>query len=406
MSDIENKDYAVKVTNLSKIYKIYKKPWHRILDAVSKKVRYKEFRALDNLSAVFPKGEAIGILGVNGSGKSTLLKMITGVTTASKGTIEVNGRISAMLELTSGFDKELSGIENINLKAISLGIPQDVIESKIDEIAAFADIGDYLYQPVRTYSSGMKSRLGFAISVNMDPDILIVDEVLAVGDDTFKLKCLAKMEEFRKQGKTILFVSHSLFTVKGFCTKAMWIKNGKLEEYGDTGPVVQIYEDYLKELRKKQRIKQLDSEKAEEALTKRDIVKYSKFRMLDLTIDEKPRTNFEYNHPITIRVVYEVKKKVESLTCSFTIRDAEYTELFGADKQNYEVNSEIGIHELEITLTSPKLLPGTYAFSGELWNNDSGLMIGFANKRPFSIKSKEFMGTGMFHMDYEVKQIK
>ena len=153
ISDIENKDYAVKVTNLSKIYKIYKKPWYRILDAFSKKVRYKEFRALDDISVVFPKGEAIGILGVNGSGKSTLLKMITGVTTPSNGKIEVNGRISAMLELTSGFDKELSGLENIHLKAISNGIPQEVIESKIDEIAAFADIGDYLYQPIRTYSS-------------------------------------------------------------------------------------------------------------------------------------------------------------------------------------------------------------------------------------------------------------
>ena len=244
--DIPDENVAVSVNNVTKMYKIYKKAWHRVVNAFSSKVKYGEFYALKDINVKFPKGETIGILGVNGSGKSTLLKMITGVATPTKGSIEVNGRISALLELTSGFDKELTGYENIFLKATTLGIPEEEMEKRIPDIIEFADIGDHLYQPVRTYSSGMKSRLGFAISVNVEPDILIVDEVLAVGDDTFKLKCLSKIEEFRKQGKTILFVSHSLFTIRGFCTKAMWIKDGELMAKGDTDMVSKLYEDYLK----------------------------------------------------------------------------------------------------------------------------------------------------------------
>ena len=204
-NDIPEENIAIKIKNLSKMYKIYDKSWYRVLNAFTSKVSYKEFYALKNLNINIPKGETIGILGTNGSGKSTLLKMVTGVVKPTNGTIDAKGRISAMLELTSGFDSELTGYENIFLKATILGIPNEEIEKRVESIAEFADIGDYLYQPVRTYSSGMKSRLGFAINVNVNPDILIVDEVLAVGDDTFKLKCLSKMDEFRKEGKNVFY---------------------------------------------------------------------------------------------------------------------------------------------------------------------------------------------------------
>ena len=229
---------AVSIKNLTKMYKLYASPLWRVWDALTKKKHYNEFYALKNVNAEFPKGAEIPILGRNGSGKSTLLKIITGVTRQTKGHVKVNGRIAAMLELTSGFDLELTGIENIFLKGVSMGLSKREIEDRLQEIIDFADIGEHINSPVRTYSSGMRARLGFAISVNVDPDILLVDEVLAVGDDVFRLKCIERMREFRQQGKTILFVSHSLGTIKAFCTKAMWLREGKVIDYGDLGDVV------------------------------------------------------------------------------------------------------------------------------------------------------------------------
>ena len=194
-------DCAVRVKDLTKTYKIFDSSVERALEPFRRNSRARHFTALKDVTVDFPRGEVIAILGKNGSGKSTLLKIITGVTTATSGDVEVHGRISAMLELTSGFDMELTGIENIYLRALALGIPNEEIEARKDEIIAFADIGDHIDQPVRTYSSGMKARLGFAVSVSVDPDILIVDEVLAVGDDIFKLKCIEKMEEFRRRAR-------------------------------------------------------------------------------------------------------------------------------------------------------------------------------------------------------------
>ena len=234
--------YAIRLRNVSKKYRIYKRPLDRVIDSIFNTVKYEEFTALDNISLDIEQGDAVGVLGKNGAGKSTLLKIITGVVTPTEGNVSINGKISAILELNSGFDGELTGYQNIYLKGSIMGYSKEEIDNKINDIIEFADIGKYIYQPVKNYSSGMKSRLGFAIAVNIDPDILIVDEALSVGDDIFKTKCLNKMTEFMKKGKTIFFVSHSLFTVKSFCNKCMWIKDGKLMAY-----------DELKEDKKKKR---------------------------------------------------------------------------------------------------------------------------------------------------------
>ncbi|RGD75518.1 polysaccharide ABC transporter ATP-binding protein [Anaerofustis stercorihominis] len=402
---IPDKDVAVDIKNVTKMYKIYKKPWYRIVNAFSSKVEYGKFYALKNINVQFPKGETIGILGVNGSGKSTLLKMVTGVVKPTKGSIDVKGRISAMLELTSGFDKELTGYENIMLKATTLGIPIEEIEQRVPDIIEFADIGDHLYQPVRTYSSGMKSRLGFAISVNVNPDILIVDEVLAVGDDTFKLKCLSKMEEFRKEGKTILFVSHSLFTIRGFCTKAMWIKDGELMAKGDTAMVSKLYEDYLKEIRTAKKIKAREEREDEEAIMdKSDIFEIISTRTIDLDINSKHRANFNYGASIIIEIVYEVKKPMDNnLICCFSIRDIEEHEVFATNKQNKDnvVDSSVGRHVFRFILPKSRLLPGNYKIAGEFWNNESGLHFKFASIRQLNIVGKEFKGGGVYAIPYK-----
>ncbi|MGL6107355.1 ABC transporter ATP-binding protein [Romboutsia sp.] len=237
--------YSIEIKKLTKEYKLYKNDKDRFKDLFGGK-RYTTYVALNNLSIDLHEGEVIGILGKNGSGKSTLLKMITGVVFPTSGDIKVNGKVSALLELTAGFDSELTGRENIYLKGYGLGLERKFIDKKIDSIIDFAEIGEYIDQPVRMYSSGMKSRLGFAISVNIDPDILVVDEALAVGDEIFRQKCLNKMSEIKRMGKTILFVSHSIGQIKSFCTKGMWLHEGNMIFYGDIDEVSSLYEQYLK----------------------------------------------------------------------------------------------------------------------------------------------------------------
>jgi teichoic acid transport system ATP-binding protein len=394
---------AITVTNLTKTYKIYPSSVARALAPFRKESNTKKFTALKNVTLDFPKGDVIAILGKNGSGKSTLLKIITGVATQTSGTVEVDGRISAMLELTSGFDPQLTGIENIYLRALALGIPKEEADARKEEIIRFADIGDHINQPVRTYSSGMKARLGFAVSVSVDPDILIVDEVLAVGDDIFKLKCIEKMEEFRKQGKTILFVSHSLFTVKAFCTKAVWINEGVVMKKGDLGPVVLAYEEFLKQERARVRQKQKEEHPDEDiAAEKNDILQMNHFRMFNA---ENEKTNtFEFGEDVFFEFDYHVKRPIDRVTFCYTISSAEGLEIFMSDKQAPDnvLKTEVGTHHLRVRLKNPKLLGGEYRLSGELWNNDAGFYINHSRKRPFKIHQGSFVGTGITHVDYEL----
>ena len=395
---------AIKVEHLTKTYKIYESSLQRALAPFRPNETGKRFDALKDISYEFPKGEAIAILGRNGSGKSTLLKIITGVTWKTSGSVEVDGRISAMLELTSGFDQELTGIQNIHLRATAMGIAPAEAEARLDEIVRFADIGEHINQPVRTYSSGMKARLGFAVSVSVDPDILIVDEVLAVGDDIFKIKCVEKMEDFRRQGKTILFVSHNLFTIKAFCTKAIWINEGRLMESGDVGGVVLKYEDFLRRERVRQREARLAAGENVDSLTpleKSDILQVDDFRMYN---DAGKDTDvFDYGEDVLFEFSYTVKRPIDRLTFCYTIRNSETYEVYMADKQNVAniVNSTVGTHTMKVRLKGLKLLGGQFLLSGELWNNDAGFFVGYSNKRPFQIRQTEFLGTGITHVDYD-----
>ena len=397
-------DCAVRIKNFSKVFKLYSSPMRRIVDAVFGTRGYKEFVALDDLTVDLPKGEVIGILGKNGSGKSTLLKIITGVMQPSSGSVETDGRIAAMLELTAGFDQELTGIENIYLKALSMGISREDISRRLDDIIAFADIGDHINDPVRTYSSGMKSRLGFAVSVNVDPDILVVDEVLAVGDDVFRLKCIEKMKQFRAMGKTILFVSHSLFTVKAFCTKGMWLCGGKLMAYGELGDVVKKYEAYLKaEKAKTIADRRLSGDNS--PVEKSDIIEIKNFAMLN-EVGEKASC-FACGEDISLRFDYTVKRPIDKLNFGVTLRDGEKREIFMSPRRNAEhlLDGSVGTHSLEITIKHPNLLDGEYYLSGEMWDNDSTFYVGYANKRPFSMVSEDYRGSGICSFDIEFKNV-
>lgn len=239
-------DVIVEFKNVSKIYKLFKNDKYRLISIFSKRVPYKKKKAVNNVSFKIERGEAVALFGKNGAGKSTILKMITGVTFPTTGEVVVNGRVSALLELTSGFDSELSGRENIYLKGELLGLKRSEIRELEETIIEFADIGEYIDQPVRTYSSGMKARLGFAINVNIKPEILIIDEALSVGDKSFKNKCVKKVNDIiEKDNVTLLFVTHAAGTAKQFCKRGIVMKSGKLIYDDDIETALKVYNESI-----------------------------------------------------------------------------------------------------------------------------------------------------------------
>jgi len=237
----------IKVQNVSKIYKLYAQPQDRLKEALHpwRKKYHHDFYALKNIDFEIKKGETVGIIGQNGSGKSTLLKILTGVLTPTDGNYGVEGKISSLLELGTGFNPELSGLENIYFYGSILGFSREQIDAKLEGILSFADIGEFIHQAVKTYSSGMYVRLAFAVAIQVDPDILIVDEALSVGDIKFQLKCFRKFEEFQKAGKTILFVTHDTGAVQNYCSRAIWLNDGVVKEIGEPEAVCKHYMSFM-----------------------------------------------------------------------------------------------------------------------------------------------------------------
>ncbi|MED4263444.1 teichoic acids export ABC transporter ATP-binding subunit TagH [Priestia megaterium] len=241
--------YKVKFQKVTKKYKMYNKQIEKVKDLFWNRGKGEYHYALNNISFTVDEGEIVGVIGLNGSGKSTLSNLIAGVTMPNEGTVDIKGSAS-LIAIGAGLNNKLTGLENIELKGLMMGLTKKQIQEITPKVIEFADIGKFINQPVKTYSSGMKSRLGFAISVNIDPDILVIDEALSVGDQTFTNKCLEKMNEFKENGKTIFFISHSLSQVKSFCTKALWIHYGHVKEYGDINEVADQYGQFLKEYNK------------------------------------------------------------------------------------------------------------------------------------------------------------
>lgn len=270
MSSIE---YAIEVEHVSKIYKLKKKG--------SNASGSERFYALQDISLKIPKGDVVGILGTNGSGKSTLAMILAGISEVDGGSITVNGE-QALISINTGLNSQLTGLENINVKGALLGFNKKKVQEITEGVIEFAELGDFLYQPVKTYSSGMKSRLGFSISLALDPDILIVDEALSVGDKGFAKKCLGRMKELRDESeKTILFISHSLPQVREFCRTGIWIDGGRLKEMGDIDTVCDHYSAYVEELNelpKKEKKKFLDDKMKERIIVEEKRSFWSRLR--------------------------------------------------------------------------------------------------------------------------------
>lgn len=272
---------VIKITNLVKEYKMFARKKDRLMEAIFPNLVHKHgtFKAMDNFNLEVKKGEVLGILGKNGAGKSTLLKMITGVVVPTSGSIEVNGKVSSLLELGTAFNPDLTGIENIYQHGQVMGLTNEQIEEKKQQIIDFADIGEHLYQPVKTYSSGMFARLAFACAINVEPEVLIVDEVLSVGDMAFQLKCFKKFEQFKKEGKTILFVSHSVGDILRNCTRTVILENGRKIFDGDVKTGVDKYKKIMVGL---------DSEEDDEQ-TSENLPNVSE------NMEENWKSHFEYN---------------------------------------------------------------------------------------------------------------
>lgn len=238
-------EFAIKIENLTKIYHLYTSSKDRILETlnIGHKKYHTDFPALYNVSFDVKKGEVVGIIGTNGAGKSTLLKIITGVLTPTSGTIKIAGKVSALLELGAGFNVECTGLENIYLNGRMMGYKKEEMDIRLQQIIDFADIGDFINQPVKTYSSGMFARLAFAVAINVEPDVLIIDEALSVGDIFFQNKCFKKFDELKQKGVTILFVSHDIGSVRQMCSRVLWLDKGNVRKFGDVTEVCDMYMD-------------------------------------------------------------------------------------------------------------------------------------------------------------------
>lgn len=239
----------VRFKNVSKQFKLYTSNSQKIMELFNLRKKGEFHRALRHISFEVEDGDVVGIIGLNGSGKSTLSNLLAGVTIPTEGEVEINGT-SALIAISSGLNSQLTGMDNIELKGLMMGLSRQQIKEITPKVIEFAELGKFIHQPVKVYSSGMKARLGFAISIHIDPAILVIDEALSVGDQTFTKKCLDKVNEFKAKGKTIFFISHSLSQVKSFCTKAIWLHYGELKAYGDIDDVLGRYKQFLADFNK------------------------------------------------------------------------------------------------------------------------------------------------------------
>ncbi len=335
---------AINVDNVSKIYRLYNKPSDRLKEALgfSKKKLYQEHYALNNVSFEVRKGETVGIIGTNGSGKSTILKIITGVLNPTQGNVSIQGRISALLELGAGFNMEYTGIENIYLNGTMMGFSEEEINAKMDDILSFADIGDFVHQPVKTYSSGMFVRLAFAVAINIDPEILIVDEALSVGDVFFQVKCYHKFEEFKKMGKTILFVSHDLGSISKYCDRVILLNKGVKEAEGKPKEIVDLYKQLMAQNDAPTDVPKTLVENNQQGMWKQYLNNNPKFQdygekhgeIVDYAIiDEtgKITSNIQKNTEFTIKMKVRFHKELQEPIFAFTIKDLQGTEVTGTN---------------------------------------------------------------------------
>ena len=407
----------IRVKDLVKRYAIYDEPIDRLKETLSltKKCYHKDFVALDGLTFDVEKGDAIGILGKNGSGKSTLLKMITGVLTPTSGELEIKGKISAILELGTGFNMEYTGIENIYLNGTMMGYTKEEMDKRVDAIVEFADIGDFINQPVKIYSSGMFARLAFAVAINVDPDILIVDEALAVGDTRFQIKCITKMKELKEGGTTVLFVSHATEQIKRFCNKAIWLKDGKVQKIGESSEIVDIYEDFMKYGAKDNiddvRLKDVSEKEEVEDKNKEEVIKNAEFKvptdediLASIAKIEISKDKLKTFDDVEIEITYDIyKEEIEGFLIGAAIYTPEREYIFGPNTflEKVEVPNTFGRHKVIYKIPKMPLLGGSYTIDVGIFTDESIVCIDYKQAACKFLIVNKYISEGKYYINHE-----
>lgn len=387
--------YAVEIKNVSKMYKLY----HENVKSLKEKILFfgrrgfEEFWALEDINIDVEQGETLGIIGANGSGKTTLLKCITKILYPTRGRIITNGTIAALLELGAGFQPDLTGRENVYLNASILGFSKKEVDRKFDEIVSFAELERFIDNHVRNYSSGMYIRLGFAVAINVDPDILIIDEVLAVGDEAFQRKCIERIEQIQRQGKTIIFVTHNVDMTREICDRVIMLDSGKVVCEGDPREVVNFYH------------KAMESVSPSGERGNRQVV----INSIDL-LNEKgePSKKFQTGQSMTVRVSYEAKDPITDPVFGFSIEDYRGFTAYGTNTRlkGLELGTIEGPGAIEYKLSSLPMLEGKYFVSAAVHSRDESVIYHWLDKHvSFDMYSGE-SEIGLLYIPCEIAFLK
>ena len=359
---------AIQVEGVWKKFRLYHEKNQYLKTAIMRggRSKHEDFWALKDISFEVPHGEAFGIIGSNGSGKSTMLKCLAGILTPDKGNMQANGRVAALLELGAGFHPDLSGRENISLNGAILGMAKKEIDLKFDDIVGFAGLEKFIDTPVKNYSSGMVVRLGFAIAINVEPEVLIIDEVLAVGDEEFQQRCFQKIEQFRREGRTIIFVSHGLAQVSQFCHRAMWLEKGVVQSIG---PAYEVVSEYTGVAHHVEHVE--ETEISDEPL---DRWGTGEVRITKVTMTEHNGTDtqtFESGRPFSVRIDYEVLKPVTELVVGLRITHLHGFNVFGSNTKRRGISLPVTSNTGSVTFSVPELpvLEGTFDLTIDISDN-------------------------------------
>lgn len=388
-------DVAIQVDGVVKDYTIYRAPLERLKSLIwPRRVQGHAFRALDGVSFSVPRGEAMGIIGRNGAGKSTLLQVLCGTISPTSGSVSVNGRFAALLELGAGFNPDFSGRENVYLNASLLGLSRQEVDARLEGIREFADIGEFFDRPVKTYSSGMYVRLAFSVAIHTEPDILVIDEALSVGDIRFQMKCLERIEALRAKGATILFVSHSLEQVKRFCQSAIWMENGKVKLFGEANFVTDSFRDH-----------EIASVPAPAAMNGRGAAP----QPIDgiPAVIETVGVSSDYVapfEPLTIDISYVIRdEELAGFLVGVAIKGMDGLHIFGPNThlERISIPSSRGSHRLSYHVPSLPLLSGTYRIDVGLFTEKGLVCLDYISEAARITVASPYFSEGLVYINHE-----
>jgi lipopolysaccharide transport system ATP-binding protein len=348
------RDSAVVSQDLSKVYRVYSSPWDRLRELVTRRPRHREFHALEKVSFSLPRGEGLAIIGENGAGKSTLLKILAGITAPSAGAMTVRGKVASILELGSGFHPEFTGRQNIVLNAAMLGLSEDELRRKMPDIIAFSELGEFIDQPVKVYSTGMAMRLGFSIATQVEPDVLIIDEALSVGDGYFQKKCMDRLLRFVEAGGTLLFCSHAMYYVSSFCQRALWMRHGRVEALGPVLDVIRAYESFLLEKGAATEAAALPAESATEPL-KPGPARLTEARLMNARPESPDAPVYAPDDPWELEVEWETKDRRLGFHVGVGVNRIDEVEVFSFSTREDGLPPRSGETAYAVRLRLPRL---------------------------------------------------